>query len=191
MKKLLLSALLMMSTTPLLANRDALIEYDDKWNLFSRFELGYTEIDGNGGMLGGVTVGGLLNDKLAVGVSGRTVLDTIETESPFLEDIENTDFWYAGFYTEYVFNPQDLAYFSIDLTIGGGDLSVNRVAGDEESSTFFVMEPGVNGMVNVTETFMLGLGVRYRLVMNTDSEELDDGDLSGIVGTVFMRFTEF
>lgn len=191
MKKSALTALVLMTSTALYAERDALIEYTDKWNLFSKFELGYSEIDGNGAAMGGLSVGGLLNDKLAVGIAGHTVLDTVETESMFLQDIENTDFWYAGGYTEYVFNPEQLVYFSVDLLIGGGQLNVKRSAGGEESATVFALEPGINLMVNVTETFMLGLGASYRLIQGADIEDLDDSAMSGLSGTVFLRFTEY
>lgn len=191
MKKFLTAALLMLSTTPLFAARDALIDHTDKWNLFSRFDLSYGEIDSSGALMGGLKVGGLLNDRLALGLAARTVLDSVETESPFLQDIENTDFWYGGFYTEYVFNPDNLVYLSLDLTLGGGQLNVKRSAGGEESSTLFVAEPGVNAMINVTETFMIGLGAHYRFIQNVDVRDLEDGDLSGVLGTVFLRFTEW
>ncbi|HMO05591.1 MAG TPA: hypothetical protein PKC67_14145 [Kiritimatiellia bacterium] len=191
MKKILIAALLMLSTTPIFAARDALIDHTDKWNLFSRFDLSYTEVDSNGGLMGGLKVGGLLNDRIAVGLAARTVLDSIETESPFLKDIENTDFWYGGLYTEYVFNPDNLVYASIDLTVGSGQLNVKRSAGGEESSTVFVAEPGINVMLNVTETFMLGLGAHYRFIHNVDVRDLDESDVSGIVASVFLRFTEW
>ncbi len=191
MKKILTAALLMLSTTPIFAARTALIDHTDKWNLFSRFDLSYTEVDSNGGLMGGLKVGGLLNDRLALGLAARTVLDSIETESPFLQDIENTDFWYGGFFTEYVFHPDNLVYFSIDLTLGSGQLNVKRTAGGEESATVFVAEPGVNAMLNVTETFMIGLGAHYRFVHNVEVQDLDESDVSGILGTVFLRFTEW
>jgi hypothetical protein len=191
MKKAVLVALTLMTTTSLYAERESLIEFSDKWNLFSKFELGYTEIDASGATQGGVTVGGLLNDKLGLGIAGYTILDTADTESPALENISNTDFWYAGGFAEYVFNPHQLVYWSIDMFIGGGELNVKRTFGGEENQNVFVMEPGLNLMVNVTETFMLGLGASYRLVQGVDIEELSNSDMSGISGTFFLRFTQF
>lgn len=191
MKKFLIAALTLMTASSVFAQREVLISHTDKWNLFSRFDLTFSEIDDDTALLGGVKIGGLLNDKIGVGIAANTILDSVETQSPFLEDLENTDFWYGGFYTEYVFNPEQLAYASIDLTIGAGELNVQRAAGGEESSTIFALEPGVNVMINVTETFMLGAGLHYRLISGVDSSELDDGDMSGFAGTVFMRFTEF
>jgi len=191
MKKALLAVLTLMTTTSLYAERESLIVFSDKWNLFSKFELGYTEIDGNGGAQGGLSIGGLLNDKLAVGIAGHSILDTVETESPALENISNTDFWYAGAYTEYVFNPHQLVYWSIDMLIGGGELNVKRTVGGEAGENVFVIEPGVNLMVNVTETFMLGLGTSYRMVQGVDVEGLSDSDMSGFSGTFFLRFTQF
>lgn len=191
MKKLLMTALVLASSTSVFAARDALIDHTDQWNLFSRFDATISEIDQDTGLMGGIKAGGLLNDRLALGLAANTVLDTVETESPFLQDIENTDFWYGGFYTEYVFNPENLAYVSLDLTVGGGQLNVKRTAGGEESSTLVAIEPGINVMINVTETFMMGLGAHYRVIQNVDVQDLEDGDLSGFAGSIFLRFTEF
>ena len=192
MKKMLLTALALMTTTSVFAGRTALVDHTDKWNLFSRFDLIVTPIDEDAALMGGLKVGGLLNDRLAFGLAANTVLDTAKTESPFLEDIENTDFWYGGFYTEYVFiNPDNLVYASVDLTLGGGQLNVKRTAGGEDSSTLIAAEPGVNVMINITETFMMGLGVHYRVISGVDSKDLENSDLSGVSGTIFLRFTEY
>jgi hypothetical protein len=191
MKKVLMATLAFMATTSLYAEQEVLIDYTDKWNLFSKFEGGFTDIDGDSGILGELSVGGMLNDKLALGIAGAMLLDTVETESQFLEDIENTDFWYGGAYTEYVFNQQELVYMSLDLLIGGGELNLKRISGQSDASTIFVLEPGVNVMVNVTETFSLGLGINYRFIQGVDSEDVDDSDVSGLTGSVFLRFTQF
>ncbi len=191
MKKFLIAALLMTTTSSVFAQRTALIDHTDKWNLFSRFDLTFSGIDEDTAMLGGVKIGGLLNDRIGMGIAGTIIIDEVETESPFLENLDNTDFWYGGFYTEYVFNPDRLVYASIGLTIGGGEVNVQRVAGGEESSTIFALEPGVNVMINVTETFMLGAGLHYRMISGINSSELQDSDMSDFGGTLFMRFTEF
>jgi hypothetical protein len=191
MKKMLLAALALMTTTSVFAGRTALVDHTDKWNLFSRFDLSYTQIDSSDALMGGLKVGGLLNDRLGIGLAAKTVLGEVETESPSLLDIENTDFWYGGLYTEYVFNPDSLIYFSVDLTLAGGQLNVERTAGGEDSTTVFVAEPGINALINITETFMFGIGAHYRLVQNVIMPELENEDLSGVSGSIFLRFTEW
>jgi len=191
MKKVLIAALVLSSALPALAGRDALIDHRDKWNLFSKFELGFTEIDNSSAILGGVSIGGLLNDKLGIGIAAHTLIDNVETESPFLESIDNTDFIYGGLYTEYVFSPESLVYLSLDLLVGGGQLRINNLAGEEQKSTVLAVEPGLNVMINITETFNFGLGVSYRFIQNVDIEGIENSDLSGVTGNVFFRFTQF
>ncbi len=45
MKKFLIAALLMTTTSSVFAQRTALIDHTDKWNLFSRFDLTFSGID--------------------------------------------------------------------------------------------------------------------------------------------------
>jgi hypothetical protein len=184
-------ACLFMGTAPGFAQRNALIEHDDSWNLFSKFTLGVTEIDGDTALQGGLAVGGLLENRFGIGLAARTLLDSVETESPLLQDIENTDFWYGGLYSEYQFTPTSLVNMSLDMTIGAGRLEVNRTAGGSEQANVFVVEPGVNMMVNVTETFHLGLGLHYRYVHNVSVRDLEESDMSGVTGSIFLRFTEY
>jgi hypothetical protein len=191
MNKNVLLAVALLAAPTSFAQRDALIDYTDKWNLFSKFELGWSEIDSNGALMGGVVAGGYLNDKLGIGLAGRAVLDEVETESPFLQSIGYLDFWYGGLYTEYVFNSDELTYFSVDLLLGGGILDVERTGGGGKSMDILAVEPGVNFMVNITETFMFGLGASYRFIENVNMEDLDNGDLSGPAARVFLRFTQF
>ncbi|HMP90818.1 MAG TPA: hypothetical protein PJ991_11495 [Kiritimatiellia bacterium] len=191
MKRILIAVFTLASLLPAFAGRDALIDHRDKWNLFTKLELSFTEIDNSSALLGGVAIGGLLNDQLGVGIAAHTLLGNVDTESPFLKSIENTDLIYGGFYTEYVFTPESLFYVSLDLLIGGGQLRVQRIAGGEEKSNLFVVEPGLNVFVNITETFHFGLGASYRFVRNVDIPGLEDSDLSGLTGTIFFRFTQF
>lgn len=182
---------LLLSAQPLMADRAALIEHDDTWNMFSKFELSASEIDEDTAVLGGVSIGGLLNDHVGIGIAAHTLVDSVETQSASLQSIDNTDFWYGGGYLEYVFSPESLVYVSLDVLVGGGRLEVKRSFGGEETASVFAVEPGLNIMINITETFNLGLGVSYRFIENVDLEELDDSAMSGVSGNFFLRFTQF
>lgn len=191
MKTATTALLALLTASTAFAERSALISYDDQWNLFSKFELGITDIDESSAMMGGAAVGGLLNDHVGIGIAGRTVLDSVETQSPRLQDISDTDFWYGGGYLEYVFSPDSLVYASLNVLVGGGRLEVKTTSDDEDKVSVFAVEPGLNLMVNVTETFNIGLGVTYRFISGVDIEGLDDGAMSGVSGNIFLRFTQF
>lgn len=183
MKKWFFIVALLIVTLPALAQRDALIDHTDRWNLNTKFDLGYTELDGDGGYIGGLSVGGLLNDAFGVGLRGRVLLDETQTS---VGAIDSMDFWYAGAYLEYVYHPENIYYWSIDLFAGAGELE-----GLLFSSDMIVIEPGVQLWVNITETVMFGFGASYRIVDDTDLSGLDSSDLSGAALNAFLRFTQF
>jgi len=191
MKSALLTALLIMSTPSLFAERAALIQYEDEWNLFSKFELSGSQIDGETAALGGISAGGLLNDRMGVGLAGNILVNSVDLDSGNERTIEAADFWYGGAYLEYVFSPENLVYVSMDVLIGAGELDITSPFGGDDSETVFVLEPSLNVMINITETFNVGLGVSYRLIENVDFEYLDSSDMSGVSGNIFLRFTEF
>lgn len=184
MKKLLLAALMICAGTTAFAQRDALIDHTDRWNLNTRFDATYTEIDKDGSILGGLSVGGLLNDALGVGIRGRVLVDDIVGEKS--GPIERMELWYAGVYVEYVSRAENLLYWSADLFAGGGQAETAFTESD-----MIVIEPGLNAWVNITETLMLGLGVSYRFVEDLDLRGADGGDFSGVAGTLSLRFTQF
>lgn len=185
MKKMFFAALLVSLTAPAFAQRDALIDHTDRWNLNTRFDANYSEFDNDGGILGGLSVGGLLNDSLGFGIRGRVLVDDIEGEKTGV--IEKMDLWYAGAYVEYVSSrAENLLYWSFDLFAGGG-----KIENAFSDSDMIVIEPGLNAWVNITETLMLGLGASYRLVEDVELGNADGGDFSGAAGTLSLRFTQF
>ncbi|HMO52052.1 MAG TPA: hypothetical protein PKE26_12930 [Kiritimatiellia bacterium] len=186
-----LAALLVLVAGTAFAQRDALIDHTDKWNLFSKFEVSITEIDESSSALAGLSVGGLLNDRLGLGLAGHALIDNASTRSSNLRSIGALDFWYGGAYLEYVFGSENLVYATVDALIGGGRLEVDDVFGNSYANNLFVAEPGINLMVNITETFMFGLGVSYRFVEGSDLADIRDQDLSGWTGNAFFRFTQF
>jgi hypothetical protein len=185
MKQLFVLVLSAMTATTALAQREALIDHTDRWNLNSRFDAVYAELDGDGSLLGGLSVGGLLNDRLGVGLRGRVLLDDSEGETA--GTIDSRDFWYAGGYVEYVSRAESLAYWSVEIFAGSGEVDTGF-----RDSDFLVIEPAVNLWVNITETTMLGLGVSYLMVEDLDlAGGVEDDIYDGLTGNISLRFTQF
>lgn len=184
MKKILILALVALATSTALAQRDSLIDHTDKWNLNSRFDASYVELDGDGSILGGLSVGGLLNDRLGVGLRARVLLS--ESEGETAGTIDGRDFWYAGGYLEYVSNSESLVYWSIDLFAGTGEVDTGF-----RDSNFMVFEPGINLWINITKTSMLGLGASYLMINDLDLAGVEDDIYDGVTGTISLRFTQF
>lgn len=173
---------------------EAVFDEDDHWNLFTRLDLTYTELGGEDAYLGGVQVGGLLNDSFSAGLVLRALVTEIEPGYNGYNNPEEFDFGYGGLSLEYTFLARRLVHASVSGLVGGGWLRLDRTSdGEDKDIQLFVLEPGVNAMVNVTQRTELGLGVSYR---HTDPysnkiEGLSDGDLSGAAVSIFLRVTEF
>ncbi len=192
MNKLLTTLLVILLASTSYAQREALIDHADSWNLFSRFEATITELDEDTALLGGLSIGGYLNEKIGIGISGHMLLDDVATQSLLLGKLDIGDLWYAGGYAEYVMGSENLIYGSISLFAGGGRLEVPRAAGSGSfDANILVLEPSANLMINITETASLGIGGGYRFFDGANAPGLSDNDLSGAFGRIFLRFTEF
>lgn len=183
-KRLLLLVLTCLVTSVAHAQRDALIEHDDYWNLNTKFDLGVTDFDGAECYLGGLSVGGLLNDWFGVGLRGRINMNDVR--GPHVGSIGTYDLWYGGLYLEYVHRVENLIYWSLDVTAGTGEAN-NGVS----DSSMMVLEPGLNVWVNITETLMFGLGASYRIIDDLGVNGSMDDDASGVAGNISLRFTQF
>jgi hypothetical protein len=100
---------------------------------------------------------------------------------------------YGGFEIEYVASPYRLVHVGTQLLIGSGnaryddrDLDVGNTR-----DNYFVLQPGVNLMLNVTRWFRISGGVYYRYVSGVNLEGTGDTDLSGPAGFLGLRFGKF
>lgn len=185
MKKVIALVFILAASHTALAQRDALIDHTDKWNLNTRFDGSMTQLDGDNGLLGGVSVGGLLNDSFGLGLRGRALIDSVEGET--IGTIESTDLWYGGAYIEYVTSRgENLVYFSFDVMAGLGEVDTRF-----DSSSMMVIEPGLAVWINIYETFMIGLGGSYRMVEDLDLAGADEGIFDEALWTLSLRFTQF
>lgn len=185
MKPILLAlAFVSFFVTSAVAQRESLLDHTDRWNLNTRFDAGYADLDGDGSFLGGLSVGGLLNDRLGVGIRGRTLLG--DSDGEIAGTIDGRDFWYAGGYFEFVSKAESLVYWSLDLMVGAGEVETTF-----RDSSFMVIEPGINLWVNISETLMLGVGASYLMVEDLDMAGVKEDIYDGVVGNISLRFTQF
>ena len=84
---------------------------------------------------------------------------------------------------------RNLVHFSFYTLIGGGGANYNEE--DQNGDTFFVIEPGVNALFNVTDFFRIGGGVSYRLISGVNLDGVSDTDLSGASVALTFKFGSF
>ncbi len=102
---------------------------------------------------------------------------------------------YGGLDLEYVHSSPKLIHFSVETLIGAGNVSyalhnLNRNQ-DFPDQSFFVIEPGMNVMVNVTNFFRFGAGLSYRIVRGAHLNGTSDQQLSDINGILTFKFGKF
>lgn len=217
MKKLALvaGALLAVAGVARAQHVEALIESEEYWNFSIRPEFKVTSLGGDLAQLLGVQLGPSLGNRLYLGIAGYGLVSSVDGGSAF-EDLGAFDLWYLGGAGDYTVLHHRMLHGSFGLFIGYGQLSLSQsvlvttttTATDSEtgetttttsaesqsvaeSADLFVTEPNANLLVNVTdEGLELGLGLGYRFVNGSDFSGLEDSDLSGPVGTLFLRWTE-
>ncbi len=156
-------------------------------------------------MLIGGRLGYIIDHKFCIGLAGYgMVTNHVVREHAVKDSTIQVYMGYGGLDLEYRFNPKDLINFSATTLIGGGGASL-RYRGENDdwddddddndnahidSDAFFVLEPGVNVMLNVARYFKCGIGASYRYIngvnFETDLVDLKDEDLSGF--TFMLNF---
>lgn len=97
---------------------------------------------------------------------------------------------YGGLRLERNFLPYQLLYFNVATMIGPGQSwSVTRMEGAQrEYATFFIIEPELNIMLNVTRELRLGLGLGYRATGGADLGFALGSPLNGFAGTFTLLY---
>lgn len=184
MKRLLAIAVLLASASPTLAQERTLIRGGFESGGFGAPVVKFSQLDGEFALFVGGRGGWIINHTFVVGGGGYGLVNDIDTNDDGVRDLE---FGYGGLELEYVNSSDELIHFTVYLLIGGGGLSGTTV--NEES--VFVLEPALNGELNVTDYFRLHAGAGFRWVSGVDSPGLDSSDLSAFYAQVTLKFGTF
>ncbi len=131
----------------------------------------FSKINGEFANFFGVYGGWLINHQFMIGLGGYGKTTDVHYQMG-----------YGGFVLEYFINPNRLWNLSVKGLLGAG--SSSRAWDDP----FFVAEPEVKVMLNLTEWMRLGGGVGYRFVAGAPWH---DRDLSGVSASVDLKFGRF
>jgi hypothetical protein len=153
----------------------------------------YSKVDGDYKTFIGAKGGWIINHTLVVGLAGYGLVDEFNEDWWYYDFDPGLQMGYGGFMLEYIVHPHRLVHLSTSLLIGGGGYSYAEYWLDfsNETDNFFVIEPEMNMMLNVTNYFRMGFGVGYRFVDNDRYLVLDDKDLSGLSLTLTLKFGWF
>jgi len=142
----------------------------------------------------GGRIGWVINHQFVLGGGGYALLTQISSS---LDPSHKMNMGYGGFEIEYIRHPNKITHFSVMALFGGGGTGFSERDGEhweskQKTDTFYIFEPSMHLVLNITAFFRFGVGASYRVVraINT-SQELTNGDLSGPSLIMTCKFGNF
>jgi hypothetical protein len=152
----------------------------------------FTELNNQFGVLVGGRGGLIINRSLVIGGGGYGLVNDIEINDFQPPARHILEFGYGGIILEYINRSAKLIHLDIHSLIGGGCLCYQQAFyPDWQDDLFFVVEPGLDMIFNITEHFRIGLGGSYRFVNGIDLNGLKDGDINGPAASLTFKFGKF
>jgi hypothetical protein len=165
-----------------------------------------TQVNGETVTLGGVRGGWVINHSLSLGLGGYGLGQEVAIPDVARNLYKNPDgsfrdlkliFGYGGFETEYTGNWESLLHYTAGMLIGAGNVEYAQDNDNWDDGDFnvhdsvFVLEPSVNGELNVTRWMRINTGVSYRFVSGVNTVGLNDDDFGGFAGVITFKFGKF
>lgn len=194
---------------PVIAQHETLYsgKVESGWYVTPVFKVG--QINGQTGYFLGGEGGWIFNHHFVVGAKGYMLVNPFEPKG--LQNI-SVGFGGGGLLLKYIVQPNRLIHFDIESMIGAGGV-YNDVKNyskphnpiDYTGDACFILEPGFNVVLNVTESLHISAGASYRFTnrINYDPgdshqhadernyETLTDSDLSGLSAQITIQYGKF
>ncbi len=148
----------------------------------------YASFPAGRGVLVGGTGGVVLGEHWGLGFAGYSLATELLADVDTLK--RDIGMSYGGLRADYSFLSRRLFYLNVATLTGiGQSWSVTRQSGAQrEYATFFIVEPEVNLMLNVTQEIRVGLGISYRSTAGADLGFTLGSPLSGFAGTFTLLY---
>jgi hypothetical protein len=148
----------------------------------------------------GLKAGMILNNKIAVGLSGGGILSSIGYKD-YVEDTHlKAIVVCGGFFFDIIIPsrfPVQISFPNL-LGISGVTFFSNGIDSRNrddlellEGGTFFIYEPAINLEINIIKFMRIGLGGGYRLALGEDMDRLLAQELSDITFNINLKFGSF
>ena len=160
---------------------------------FGSLELKTTEIKDDIALMPGIMGGIIMNDHFILGLGGYGMaaeIDFIGTEPEIRQYLYGG---YGGLILGAIIAPREVIHVNIPILIGAGGAYITENASHDfdgsseefdESSAFFVIEPGIELEMNITRFFRLGVGASYRYITESDLVNITDSELNNYSGHI-------
>ncbi len=196
MKKLIFFLLFSIITTSTLSAEEAetLISGKIVNGVFVGPVLKLVDIKDKAAFMMGGNAGWLINHKLVAGVAGYGLMTNINLHSVKPGEALCLKLCYGGALLEFILSSHKLLHLSFSTLVGGGSAGYKGYKSDDEygkTSAFFITEPRLNLMLNVTKHFRLGIGGGYCSVSGISLAGINDRELSGLSASLVFKIGYF
>lgn len=186
--KTLFLALLLLPAYCLGTETETLIKADTSFPAQGGPGVRFASINGTTAMLLGGRGVLLLGETTGIGVSSYTLSSEITTS---LNNIKrDLSFSYFGMTIDNFFIPKKLFFLNLSTMVGYGFASDSQrvPAGTKDQTSFFLIEPEINLMLNVTKELRVAFGLSYRLLAGSEAEATLGANLSGFAGSFTLLY---
>ncbi len=159
-----------------------------------------SQVNGATGVLTGLQFGWLATDQFTLGFETNQLQGEIKADRPAPGGAEYVDFFYSGLTTEYAVPASARLRLGVRALIGVGEAHWResmedgfwgKRKKDEEHTSSFVVEPGVNAAFAINRWFQASAGVGYRYATGGKSHVIAQEDMRSFSGTLALRFGRF
>ena len=159
---------------------------------FASVDLKLSSVQDNTAYIIGARGGWPLSQSFSIGLAGCWA----HVKNPVTNIENNQDYYirlaYGGLYLEYKFYQFNFGHIQLSTIVGGGYYGHSAVKSDYEIDWtkyyYFVIEPEVIVMFDISDSFKTGVGVSYRYIPNVDLNEFENNKLSAPAVLLTFRF---
>jgi len=198
MRKIVTVCIVLIFTAGLYASdEETLISGDVSHGGFGGPVVTFSNINNNTGVMAGGRGGWIINHMITIGGAGYGLVNRIPTiPSVSGSDSLSLGLGYGGFEIGFIMNSWKLTHFSFFFLIGGGGAShilwdEEDFEMDNEGDAFFVLEPSIEAVLNVTKFFRISAGACYRYTSGLELQQITDSDISGLSAKISLKFGSF
>lgn len=137
--------------------------------------------------------GWIVNHQFIIGGAGYGLATQQAAPGEFAAT-DDLSFGYGGFMLGYTLFSDKLVHGTLTALVGAGGVGSHRRGSGDASSlqdAVFVLEPAATFELNVARFFRTGLAVSYRWVRGVESAGITNADLSGVMGSLILKFGKF
>ncbi len=193
-KKFIIFIMIFSFIISICAHADSLFSSGSISGVFGGPLIKYTKLNSEDALIVGARGGWAFNSTFTIGGGAYGLLNDIPINAA-QSDTNFINLGYGGIIAEYVGMSDELIHWQVNMLLGTGAVSTRNGNKTGKNDMIFIIEPGADGVLNISSTIRVALGISYRIVSGVDSDNfngyLKNCDLSGFTASLTMLFGSF